>query len=440
MAREFRLPDLGEGVHEGEIVSVLVAVGDRVEEDEPILEVETDKAAVEITSPFSGTVTEIMVEPGNLVNVGDVLITFDGGTRSTREPRARLEGAEKAAWVEPQVEPEKPDLDRKRPSGPVPASPATRRLARELGVDLYKVTGSGAGGRVTAEDVRAFAQRGREDVEDLSKPEEVAPEEQPTQRGISPGLAAGHLVPELPDFSRWGEVERVPLRSIRRATAKHMALAWSQIPHVSHQDVADITELDALRQKHKDDIAEQGGRLTMTVFVIKAAVAALKAHPRFNASFDIEAQEIVLKKYYNIGVAVDTERGLLVPVVRDVDCKTIPELAIELRELVTRTREGNASIEDLHGGTFTITNPGSLGGTGFAAIVNYPEVAILGMARAGWQPVVRGEGKNARIVPRFLLPLGLSFDHRIADGADAARFVTTIIESLKDPGNMLMRV
>jgi pyruvate dehydrogenase E2 component (dihydrolipoamide acetyltransferase) len=219
-----------------------------------------------------------------------------------------------------------------------------------------------------------------------------------------------------------------------------MAVAWSQIPHVSHQDLANITELEALRQKHKDEIAEQGGSLTMTVLVIKATVAALKAHPRFNSSLDSEGGEIILKKYYNIGVAVDTERGLLVPVVRDVDCKSIPELAIELRELVMRTREGKASIEDLQGGTFTITNPGPLGGTGFAAIVNYPEVAILGMARAGWQPVVRGEGKDAAIVSRFMLPLALSFDHRVADGADAARFVNTIIESLQDPGKLLMRV
>jgi pyruvate dehydrogenase E2 component (dihydrolipoamide acetyltransferase) len=247
-------------------------------------------------------------------------------------------------------------------------------------------------------------------------------------------------VPDLPDFSRWGQVERVPLRSVRRATARHMTLAWSQIPHVSHQDIADVTKLEALRQKHKDSIAEQGGALTMTIFVIKAAAAALKAHPRFNASLDTTGGEIVLKKYYHIGVAVDTERGLLVPVVRDVDRKSIAELAIELRELVTRTREGKASLEDLQGGTFTITNPGPLGGTGFAAIVNYPEVAILGMARAGWRPVVRGEGKGAKIVPRLTLPLALSFDHRVMDGADAARFVNTIIEVLQDPSRLLLRV
>jgi pyruvate dehydrogenase E2 component (dihydrolipoamide acetyltransferase) len=247
-------------------------------------------------------------------------------------------------------------------------------------------------------------------------------------------------VPELPDFGRWGAVERVPLRSVRRSTAKHMARAWSQIPHVSHQDVADVTELEAFRQKYKDEIAAQGGGLTLTVFVMKAAVAALKAHPRFNASLDADTEEIVLKKYYHIGLAVDTERGLLVPVVRDVDRKSIAELAVEVKELVTRTRDGEASLEEMQGGTLTITNPGPLGGTAFAPIVNYPEVAILGMARASWQPVVRGKGEDAEIVPRFLLPLVLAFDHRVVDGADAARFTNTIIEILEDPDRLLVRI
>jgi pyruvate dehydrogenase E2 component (dihydrolipoamide acetyltransferase) len=238
--------------------------------------------------------------------------------------------------------------------------------------------------------------------------------------------------------ARWGEVERQPLRSVRRATAKHMARAWSQIPHVSHQDVADVTKLEALRQKQKDRIAAQGGSLTLTVFVLKAAVAALKAYPRFNASLDVAAQEIILKNHYHIGVAVDTERGLLVPVLHDVDRKSVAELAIEMSDLVARTRAGKVSLEELQGGTFTITNPGPLGGTGFAAIVNYPEVAILGMARASWQPVVRGKGKKATIVPRFILPLVLSFDHRVVDGADAARFVNLIVELLQDPGRLLM--
>jgi pyruvate dehydrogenase E2 component (dihydrolipoamide acetyltransferase) len=445
MAREFKLPDLGEGIHEGEIIKVLVSEGDEVKEDQPILEVETDKATVEIPSPYAGTVTEIRVARGDLVNVGDVLLVFSD-----------VEGAEKVAAPKDEAPPEeekpKPEEEppeAKKPAepaperreGPVPASPATRRLARELGVDLRQVPGSGPGGRVSSEDVRQFAERGKEEVE---KKKEAAPppeERRPAAPAeVSPLRPSAVPVPPLPDFGKWGEVERVPLRSVRRSTAKHMALAWSQIPHVSHQDIADVTELEAFRQKYKAQVAEQGGSLTLTIFVMKAAVAALKAHPRFNASLDADTEEIVLKKYYHLGIAVDTERGLLVPVVRDVDRKSMTELSAELKELVQRTRSGEVSLEELQGGTFTITNPGPLGGTAFAPIVNYPEVAILGMAQAQWQPVVRGKGDEAEILPRFLLPLILSFDHRVVDGADAARFVSLIIDILEDPDKLLVSV
>jgi pyruvate dehydrogenase E2 component (dihydrolipoamide acetyltransferase) len=219
-----------------------------------------------------------------------------------------------------------------------------------------------------------------------------------------------------------------------------MALAWSQIPHVSHQDIADVTELEAFRRKYKEQIAEEGGALTLTIFVMKAAVAALKEHPRFNASLDADTEEIVLKKYYHMGIAVDTERGLLVPVVRDVDRKSMAELSVELKALAQRTRAGEVSLEEMQGGTFTITNPGPLGGTAFAPIVNYPEVSILGTAQARWRPVVRGEGDDAEIVPRFMMPLILSFDHRVVDGADAARFVTRIVEILEDPDRLLVSI
>jgi pyruvate dehydrogenase E2 component (dihydrolipoamide acetyltransferase) len=219
-----------------------------------------------------------------------------------------------------------------------------------------------------------------------------------------------------------------------------MALAWSQIPHVSHHDVADVTELEAFRQKYKDDIDAQGGSLTLTVFVMKAAVAALKAQPRFNASLDAETEEIILKKYYHIGVAVDSERGLLVPVIRDVDRKSITQLAVEFKDLATRARDGEVSLDELQGGSLTITNPGPLGGTAFTPIVNHPEVAILRMARATWQPVVRGEGQGAEIASRFLLPLVVAFDHRVVDGADAARFMNIIIEILEDPDKLLVRI
>ncbi len=445
MANEFKLPDLGEGIHEGEIVKVLVSVGDSVQEDQPILEVETDKATVEITSPYEGEVTDIRVKKGDLVYVGDVLIVFDGAEAAVEEKEVGEEALPEAeAPEEEEKEAKPPEKPPERRKGPVPASPATRRLARELGVDLQQVPGSGPGGRVSSEDVRAFAERPEEEVEEAPPGEEKPPEAPPARperlAEISPVRPSTIPVPELPDFGRWGEVERLPLRSVRRSTAKHMARAWSQIPHVSHQDVADVTELEAFRQKYKDEIAEQGGSLTLTIFAMKAAVAALKAHPRFNASLDADTEEIVLKKYYHIGLAVDTERGLLVPVVRDVDRKSIAELAVEVSELVTRTRDGEASLEEMQGGTLTITNPGPLGGTAFAPIVNYPEVAILGMARASWRPVVRGKGPDAEIVPRFLLPLVVAFDHRVVDGADAARFTNTIIEILEDPDKLLVRV
>ena len=448
MAREFRLPDLGEGIHEGEIVSVLVSAGDQVEEDQPILEVETDKATVEIPSPFGGTVQEIRVQKGDLVHVGDVLFVFDGAGEKEAPPEKEKEAPPEAEKKAPPPKEEPAEPERRR-EGPVPASPATRRLARELGVDLQQVPGSGPGGRVSSQDVRQFAERGEEPEEKEAAPperDEAPPEREerparPMPAGeISPVRPSAIPMPPLPDFSRWGEVERVPLRSVRRSTAKHMARAWSQIPHVSHQDVADVTELEAFRQQHKAEIAEQGGSLSLTVFVLKAAVAALKAHPRFNASLDADTEEIVLKKYYHVGIATDTERGLLVPVIRDVDRKSIFELAIELKELVTRTREGEATLEEMQGGTFTITNPGPLGGVAFAPIVNYPEVAILGMAQAQWKPVVRGEADEAEIVPRFLLPLILAFDHRVVDGADAARFVSMLVDILEDPTRMLMRI
>jgi pyruvate dehydrogenase E2 component (dihydrolipoamide acetyltransferase) len=247
-------------------------------------------------------------------------------------------------------------------------------------------------------------------------------------------------LPPLPDFSRWGPVEHVPLQGIRRATAKQMALAWSQIPHVTHQDIADITELEAFRHRHQAAVERHGGKLSLTVLVMQAVVAALKQFPRFNASVDPEAGEIILKQYYHLGIAVDTEHGLIVPVVRDVDSKSLTELAAELTELAERTRQGKARREEMLGGTFTITNPGPIGGTAVTPIINYPEVAILGLAGARLEPVVQGDLEHFTIVPRLRLPLHLAFDHRVNDGADAARFVRTLIDILSDPESFILNV
>ncbi len=428
MSRVFKLPDLGEGIHEAEIVDILVKVGDEVQEEQPILVVETDKATVEITSPYSGTVERISVQVDDRVKVGDVLIVFSG------------EGAAEAVPVAPTAPVEAVSVAVPAPAreGPVPAAPSTRRLARELGVDLRLVPPSGPGGRITGEDVRAFAEGGARPAAPAAVPVAAVPA--PVAAVPEVTLRPAEVVaPPLPDFGQWGPIERIALKSVRRSTAKHMALSWSQIPHVNHQDVADITELEELRRRYKEEVEARGGQLTLTVFFLKAAVAALKAYPRFNASLDPDADEIVLKHYYHIGVATDTERGLLVPVLREVDCKGIIDLSKELYELVQRTRRGEAALEDMRGGTFTITNIGALGGTGFSPIVNYPEVAIMGLGRARLQPVVRmGEDGAPGIVPRLLMPIVLAFDHRVVDGAEAARFTNVVIDVLEHPEKLLL--
>lgn len=456
MPREFRLPDLGEGIHEGEVVEVLVSVGDRVLDGKPILVIETDKATTEIPSPVTGIVQEIRVKPGDIVKVGDVLMVFleDREAEAPRRGEPSTPPARLIPQAAPVASPVPPVIARsvaEKPAqaiGPVPAAPSTRRLARELGIDLNLVPPTGPGGRVTPEDVRAFASSiGRAAAPPVPPPlPGVAP---PQAHQIPPaipvppppaGTPTSDVLPTLPDFSRWGPVLRDPLRSVRKTTARHMALAWSQVPHVTHQDVVDITELEAFRRRHKEEAGVGQGGLSLTVFAMKAAVAALKTFPRFNASLDVERQEIILKQYYHLGVAVDTDRGLIVPVIRDVDRKSITQLALELNELAGRARAGRIERDELVGGTFTLTNIGVLGGTGFTPIVNYPEVAILGMARATLQPVVRGTGENFEVAPRLILPLILGFDHRVVDGADAARFLGMVMGILGDPERLLMMI
>jgi pyruvate dehydrogenase E2 component (dihydrolipoamide acetyltransferase) len=432
MTKAFKLPDLGEGIHEGEILSVPVSVGDNVKEGDIILEVETDKVTVEIPSPYTGVVEEILVAAGQTVKVGDVMMTFrtEGAAPVEQRKAEGLPTEERGEKVPQRRPPEEKPLEPFQPKkeGPVPASPATRRLARELGVDLNQVTPTGPAGQVTSEDVRAFAEgKGKKKPEE--RPEENREEARP--------LVV--TVPKLPDFSRWGPVERVALRSVRKATARQMALTWSQIPHVSNHDMADITELEAFRKRHKGEIEAKGGKLTHTVFALKAAATALKAFPRFNASLDTEAGEIILKHYYHVGIAVATEDGLIVPVIRDVDRKSILDLSIELKDLAERTRQRKVSLEELHGGTFTITNVGPMGGGQFVPVINYPQVAILGMGAAAMQPkVVKSEGGAFEIVPRLMMPLVLCIDHRVLDGADAIPFMRMIVEALEDPDALFM--
>ncbi len=439
MAKEFILPDLGEGIEEGDVVRVLVSEGDEIEADQPVLELETDKALIEVPSPFGGTVASIKVKSGDRVPVGAVLLTVEGAAPGESEPsEAEPEPAEAAVAVEapaaefeeepsssrepargpveePAEEPTSPEAAPAPPTAekgaPVPAAPSTRRFARELGVDLGQVTGSGPGGRIVEEDVKGHVQAAL------------------SGRGGGSGAP-----PPLPDFTKWGDVERRPLRSIQRKAIEHMGLAWSQVPHVTQFEEADVTELEAFRQRHKDEAEARGGRLTPTVLILKAVVNALKAFPQFNASLDVEAEELVLKEYYHIGVAVDTDRGLLVPVIRDAERKDIFELALELGEVAERTRQGKIELETLQGGTFTITNLGTIAGTAFTPIVNYPEVSILGISRSREEPVVR----DGRIDVRLLMPLALSYDHRVVNGADGARFIKHLAASLEDPGRLLL--
>jgi len=394
-----------------------------VQEGQTILEVETDKAAVEIPSPHTGIVAEILVKVGDMATVGDVLITFQtvaGQVASQKDASPLLPG----------------NLPPPKEAGqqPVPASPSTRRLARELGVDLRAVTPSGSGGIVTKDDVEAHARK----TEAPAAPTQAAPTTAITADVPARKLAAPTTT-SLPDFSKWGPIERRPFRSIRRATATQMTASWTQIPHVHCQDSVDITRLEAFRQRHKAELAAIGGRLTMTVFAMKAVATALKTYPSFNASLDLSTQEIIVKNYFHIGIATDTENGLLVPVVRDVDRKSIKELAIEVDGAVTRARSGKFSRDDLQGGTFTITNAGALGGSHFSAIINYPEVAILGLGQGRMQPVViTATDGDYEIVPRLIMPIVLCFDHRVVDGADAIRFLRLVINALEDPDELLI--
>jgi pyruvate dehydrogenase E2 component (dihydrolipoamide acetyltransferase) len=445
MEKKFRLADPGEGIHEAEILEILVSEGDQVEEDQSILVIETDKAAAEVPSPFEGVVKKIKVAEGDTVKVGDVLMVFEveaekAGEAEAKEMKKASESSEKKKKKE-EINDEK-KTEKVAKEMPVPAVPSTRRIARELGVDLHAVEPTGPGGRVTAGDVKAFAEKkGEKPAEKPERPFEKEKKERPPEekeRKKTEPIASE--VSTLPDFSQWGEVERVPLRSVRRTTAKHMQVSWSKVPHVTYQDIADITELEIFRRKHKTEIEKEGGALTLTAFAIKAAVAALKSYPRFNASLDMEQEEILLKHYYHIGVAVDTDRGLLVPVIRDADRKSITDLAMEFPALADKARQGDIEPDDMSGGSFTVTNVGSLGGTGFAPIINYPQTAILGMARARLKAVVMGDMGHNKVKIRLILPLVIGFDHRVADGADAARFMRKIAEALENPEKLMMLI
>jgi pyruvate dehydrogenase E2 component (dihydrolipoamide acetyltransferase) len=442
-ASDFRLPELGENIDSGDLVRLMIAPGARVSEGQPVMELETDKAVVEVPSTVSGVVREIKVKEGETVKVGQVIFTLEGGASAQaaapkkRGPVEHISGQQAARLAfqmamqaegkteEQALPPDQPfvappafsmpvQLDKVAGThrDPVPAAPSVRRLARELGVDIHKVQGSGPGGRISEDDVKAHAKNMLAAA---------------TMAAQVP--AAAFVEPELPDFSKWGKIERVSMRGVRRKTAEHLRQAWNTIPHVTQQDRADITELEQLRAKFAPRAEEAGGKMTVTAIALKVVASALKVFPQFNASIDMAKEEIVYKQYINIGVAVDTDRGLLVPVIRDVDKKNIVELAAELTQLSKKARDRKLTPEEMTGGTFTITNLGGIGGTGFSPIVNHPEVAILGLSRSRMEP----EWVNNKFEPRLILPLSLSYDHRLIDGADAARFLRWIAEAFEQP-------
>ena len=419
----FALPELGESIESGDVVQVLVAVGDQIAAEQSVLEIETDKAVVEVPSPVGGSVMAIHVEAGDKAAVGQLIVTLEtDGVAAAQDVPSAAEPAPAARLEEPLVTPAALEVPvataREEESSPpraarsgAAAAPSVRRLAREIGVRIDEVPGSGPGGRVSAEDVKRYAR--------VRKP--AAPEAAPA--------APGPVVVPLPEFSRWGEVERRPMSNVRRLTADQMARTWATVPQVTQFDRADITELEELRRKYAPKVVAAGGRLTVTAIALKVVGAALQRFPQFNASVDMSTHEVIFKSYYHVGVAVDTDRGLLVPVIRDVDRKNIITLAVELNELAERARNRKTSLEEMQGGTFTVTNLGGIGGTGFSPILNSPQVAILGMARSRIEPVYT----DGQFVPRLMLPLSLSYDHRLIDGADGARFLRWVADALSQP-------
>ncbi len=427
MAEEFLLPDLGEGIHEAQIIQILVKEGDSVSEDQPLMEVETDKAAVEIPSPHSGKIGKIHVDAGQTVNVGAVLVTFgDGAAAAAPAPARSAPASPPAAAPAPTTVAAAPAATSPARSGTparVAASPVVRRLAKERGIDLATIQGSGPGGRITRGDLDGTGGS----ASAATRPAAAAAVSTPSTVSMPPDS-------DLPDFTKWGSIRREAIPQIRKAISNQMVRSEAINVHVTHHDMADITMLDQLRKDHNSRRSENDPKLTLLPFVLKACCAAMRHYPVFNASFDHKANEIIYKEYFNFGIAVDTPRGLIVPVIRDVDRKSIRELAGELTQLGERAREGNFAIEDLRGGTFTLTNIGSLGGLVSTPIINYPEVAILGLGKADMKPVVR----NGEIVARYMLPMNMSFDHRVIDGADAARFCSEVMGYLEVPGRLLL--
>ncbi len=426
---DFHLPDLGENIPSADVVNVLVKVGDIIEADQGILEIETDKATIEVPSTISGKVVEVLVKAGSKAKVGDVVIKVETGEGSSVESKptehAKMETVESPkqeikketaplTGELPSIQPMETDNQPPILKGAAPAAPSVRRIAREIGVDINKVPGTGPGGRISMDDVKAFSKKLHESY---------------SQGG---GAGLNIKAESLPDFSKFGSINKVEMTNIRKKTADHLSYAWATIPHVTQFDKADITLLEKTRKELNKNSET---KLTVTAILVRIIVEALKKFPQFNSSIDMEKKEIIYKDYFNIGVAVDTEFGLIVPVIKNSDTKSLTEISVDMNALAEKARNKKIGLDDLQGGCFTISNLGGIGGTYFTPIVNSPEVAILGVSRGNLEPVWNGYGV---FEPRLMLPLSLSYDHRIIDGADAIRFLRFVVEALENPIKLLL--
>jgi pyruvate dehydrogenase E2 component (dihydrolipoamide acetyltransferase) len=425
---DVKLPRLGEGADSGVVVNVFVKEGDTVARDQAILELENEKAVASVPSTAAGVVAKIYVKPGDKITVGQRLLSLSGGEpASAAAPAAKAAQASRLpAAIEDEDDQSSlrsaPARDEEedeqiptiaRVAAPV-ASPSVRKLARELGIDLSRVRGNEPGGRIGIGDIRAY----------IARLQKAADKPRAAAAGTAPAKPAAEPI----DFSQWGPVTRKPVTPLRQVIARRLSESWTTIPHVTQFDAADFTQLNVLRKKFAAAYEKKRAKLTLTPFVLKALVETLKQHPIFNSSLDEAASEIVIKEYFHIGIAVDTEQGLIVPVIRDVDKKSMLELVKELEQLAQKARDRKVTAEELKGGTFTISNQGAIGGAHFTPIVNKPQVAILGLGRGAMKPVVR----DGKIVMRLMTPLGLSYDHRVIDGGEAARFVTDLVHEMEN--------
>ena len=418
---DLKLPKLGEGADSGVVVTVFVKEGDTIAKDQSVIELENEKAVASIPATDGGVVSKVYVKVGDKISAGQRILTLEGGGAAAPAAAAPKPAA-KAPAKQPVREPEGEEAEApadEEPNSTVAApvaSPSLRKMARELGIDLSRVRGSGPGGRIERNDLRAYIQRLQAGAAKTKSASAAA--------AAAPAKPAAEQI----DFSKWGPVTKKPVTSLRGVIARRMWENWNAIPHVTQFDDADFTKLNELRKKYASAYEAKGSKLTLTPLVLKAVAATLKKHPIFNSSLDEVANEIVLKEYVHLGIAVDTEQGLIVPVIRDVDKKSVLDLAKELETVAQKARDRKLTADELKGGTFTISNQGAIGGAHFTPIVNKPEVAILGLGRGAMKAVVR----DGKIEARMMTPLGLSYDHRVIDGGSAARFIVDLVTALQD--------